>query len=409
MSSFRQIYLTLAWRNIWRNKKRTLITMGSVVFAVVLAVLLNSVKEGILVKMQENSVNYFSGAIQIQNPEYWDEKTLENSFEFHDSLGQQVISHTGVSKFTTRLESFVLAASDSLTKGALILGIDPQKESKLTKLEDKLVAGTYFGKDDKSVILSSGLAEYLTLEVSDTLVILGQGYHGVSAAGKYPICGLVKHASPELNKQVLYLPLEETQHLFGAYDRCTSMVLGIDNINKAEQIAKELQSNIQGVAVMDWKTLLPELNQMLESERAESAIFLVILYMLISFGIFGTILMMLMERQYEFGVLVATGMRRLKLSGIVVMENIFISVLGAIIGTLLSIPAVLYFHKFPVKLGGDLRDAYENFGFEPIFYFSIEPHIFYSQTVVVFFIALALSFYPIIKLLNLDPIKAMRN
>lgn len=409
MIAFIKLYLSLAWRNIWRNKRRTFITMASIVFAVVLAVLLNSVKEGVLYKMQENVVTFYTGAIQIHHPGYWDEKTLENTFVPTDNLKNKMLSHSGVEDLTTRLESFALAASEDYTKGCMVVGINPEKEPQITSLDEKLLEGKYLEAQDEMVMLTSGLAEYLRLGVGDTLVLLGQGYHGISAAGKYPVKGLIKLGSPELNKQVVYLPIQLSQFLFGAENRSTAMVLKLKNIDKATSIAQELAEANPDYEIMDWKTLLPELNQFLEGERAENVIFLFVLYLLISFGIFGTILMMLMERQFEFGVLVAIGLQRIKLSGIVLMENIFISVLGALTGTLLSIPAVLYFYNFPITVGGKLKEAYENFGFEPIFYFSVEPKIFYSQTLVVLIIALVLSFYPLIRLLWLDPIKAMRN
>ena len=409
MSSFRQLFITLAWRNIWRNRRRTLITMGSVVFAVVLAVLLNSVKEGILVKMQENTVTFYTGAIQIHEKGYWDERTLENTFIPGDEIKNTIEHIDGIEGITSRLETFALAASEDYTKGAMIVGMDPENEHLITQLKNKVAEGNYLEADDRSVLISSGLAEYLKLGVNDTLVLIGQGYHGVSAAGKYAIKGLVRLASPELNKRMVYLPIDLAGELFGAEGRKTALVLKVEDVQDATLIAGKLEKALPDYEVMDWKTLMPELDQVIEGERAENAIFLIILYLLISFGIFGTILMMLMERQYEFGVLVATGMRRLKLSGVIVLENIFISVLGALVGTLLSVPAVLYFYKYPIEVGGKLKEAYENFGFEPIFYFSIEPKIFYSQTIVVLCIALVLSLYPIVKVMRLDPITAMRS
>jgi len=408
MSAFGQLYLTLAWRNIWRNKRRTFITMGSVVFAVVLAVLLNSVKEGMLFKMQENAVTFYTGAIQVHRSGFWEEKTLENTFVVNDTLLQQIFKHPNVEQATNRMETFALAASQKYTKGCMLVGIQPQKELAITRLNEKMADGEYLLPDDKMVLLSTGLADYLKLKTGDTLVLIGQGYRGVSAAGKYPIKGLIKLASPELNKRMVYLPIKLSQDLLGAEGRSTAMVLKLENINQATSVAHDLSTKLPGYEVMGWKKLLPELNQMIEGERAENVIFLGILYLLISFGIFGTILMMLMERQFEFGVLVAVGMRKLKLSTVIVMENIFISVLGALLGTLLSIPVILYFYKYPIQVTGALKETYENFGFEPVFYFSIEPWIFYSQMMVVACIALVLSLYPLFSLLRLDPVTAMR-
>src|SRR5210317_1786450 len=125
MSSSSNMLIQLAWRNIWRNRRRTLITLASVVFAVMLAVLLNSVKEGVLVKMQENAVSFYSGAIQIPNPDYWDEKTLDNAFAYQGALLDKLIEHKEIKYAGPRLESFALAAGEQRSKAAMILGVDP--------------------------------------------------------------------------------------------------------------------------------------------------------------------------------------------------------------------------------------------------------------------------------------------
>lgn len=409
MKQFFLMHIILAWRNIWRNKRRTLITMASIVFAVILAILLNSVKEGVLVKMQENAVNFHTGAIQIQDTSYWEEKTLEHSFIPKKKDLEPLINHKQILGTTSRLETFALAASDDFSKASLIMGIEPDTEPLITKLDKRMVSGNYLSAQDNAVLLTDGLAKYLQLNVNDTLVLIGQGYHGISAAGKYPIKGLVKSGSPELNKRLVYMPITLAQNLFGAEGRVSSVIVQPNEVSKSKKISKELAEKYPTNRVMSWQQMLPELDQMIEAERAENVIFLFVLYLLISFGIFGTILMMLMERQFEFGTLVAIGMQKRLLSFVVVLENIFISLLGAIVGIILSVPVVMYFHFNPIQVGGELKEVYENFGFEPIFYFSIEPSIFYSQTIIVVIIALILSLYPIIKMMSLDPVTAMRN
>ncbi len=400
--------LKLAWRNLWRNRKRTLITAASVVFAVLLAIFLNSLKEGILVRMQENVVSFYSGAIQLHQNGYWDDQTINNTFLDKPQLSEKLKEHESVKEVIPRLESFALAASEFNSKGSLIVGIDPSKEGVITRIDQKISAGEFLEKDDQAVIITTGLSDYLELGVGDTIVIIGQGYHGVSAAGKYPVKGILDFNSPQLNKSLIYIPLKEAQWLFGAEDRLSSLVVHIGNINDSEIIVEELGSGLsQDYEIMSWKTLLPELDQIIEGERRENIIFLFVLYLIISFGIFGTILMMTMERRFEFGVLVAIGMKKLRLSSVVIFENIFISLLGAIAGTIISIPLVFYFNAYPIKVTGELKEAYENYGFEPVFYFSTEPIIFYSQTLVVLVIAGVLSAFPLVKILRLDPVVAM--
>lgn len=402
--------IKLAWRNLWRNRRRTFITMASIIFAVLLAILLNSVKEGVLERMQENVVGFYTGAVQLHQQGYWDDKTIDQTFVLSDSLVQILQAQEDVMAVVPRLESFALAASDEYSKGCMVVGFDPQSEPLVTRLDEKLVQGQYLAKEDRAVLLSTGLAEYLKLEVGDTLVLIGQGYHGVSAAGKYPVQGLLDFASPELNRQMVYLPLTEAQWLFGADQRATALVLELRDISQSSAVAQTLEATVgSDYEVMNWQTMMPELDQVIEGERAESFVFLLVLYILITFGIFGTILMMTVERQFEFGVLVAIGMKKLKLSSVVIFENVFIAILGALGGMLLSVPVVLYFYTFPIRITGQLSEAYENFGIEPIFYFSTNPDIFYSQTFVVLIIALVLSVYPMFKIGRLDPVVAMRS
>jgi ABC-type lipoprotein release transport system permease subunit len=383
--------------------------MGSIVFAVMLSTLMDSVKKGLLDKMKDNLVGFYTGYVQVHGEGYWEDKTLDNSFEPILTVMNQVSHNSQVISSVPRLESYVLAASDNLSKGSMLVGIDPENETKVTGLQDKIIAGDYLTVDDQAVLLTEGLADYLKLGVKDTLVVIGQGYHGVSAAGKYPIKGLVKFGSPDLNKGLIYLPLASSQDLFGAENRLTSLVLRLQDNVKSKQIAAEIQAGLsEDYEVMDWQTMLPELDQVIQGEEAENVIFQVVLYMLIAFGIFGTILMMTMERQYEFGVLVAIGMRRLVLSSMVVMENLFLAFTGAMMGILLSIPIVYYLYKVPIPLQGNLAEAYENFGIEPIFYFSVDAVVFYSQGIVIMILAMILAFYPVLKIWKMDPVKAMQ-
>ncbi|MDN5213942.1 ABC transporter permease [Fulvivirgaceae bacterium BMA12] len=402
--------LKLAWRNIWRNKKRTFITMFSIVFAVVLSILLDSVKKGLLDKMKENVVSFYTGYIQIHKKGYWDDKTLENSFDWQPELIDNLERNKSISLAIPRLESFILAASEKYSKGCMVVGIDPEKESSVTSLAEKITKGNYLLSSDKAVLVTEGLASYLKLDVNDTLVLIGQGYHGVSAAGKFPIKGLIKFGSPDLNKGLVYLPLKESQRLFAADNKLTALVLSPTRTDKVKELVHSLQLELtDDYEVMNWQLMMPELDQVIAGEKAENVIFQVVLYLLIAFGIFGTVLMMTLERQYEFGVLIAIGMKNFRLSTLVVLENVLISVLGAIGGIILSIPIVFYLFSYPIKLGGKLAEAYEKFGIEPIFYFSMAPRVFYSQGLVVFFLALFLSLYPFIKIRRLEPVSAMHS
>lgn len=401
----------LAWRNIWRNKRRTLITTASVFTAVILAILMRSLQLGAYDRMIDNVVSFYTGHIQLHQTGYWDEQTIDNSFEPNDSIYAILKSTKEITGYVPRLESFALASAREMTKGVMVVGIEPEAESKVTRLKEKIIQGTYLTDNEDAAMLSEGLAKYLHLGVGDTLVLLGQGYHGAGAAGMYPIKGIVKFPSPELNQRMVYLPLKQAQLLYSADNLATSIVISIDDTKDASAVAKELRTAFKGMSlqVMDWREMLPDLVQLIEVDNAGGIITSGILYMIIGFGIFGTILMMLTERTREFGILIAIGMKRMRLIAIVTLEILMISGLGVLLGVVLGVPIVTYFHFNPIHISGEMAAAYERFGMEPVFPFSLAVSIFYTQALIVLGITLLLSLYPWFRLRKLKTIDALKS
>lgn len=405
------MYFKLAWRNIWRNRRRTLITATSVFMAVILALVMRSMQLGSYQRMVDNVVRFYSGHAQIHLRGYNDEPAIDNSFVPNDTLKQILSANSAIQNWVPRLESFALSSAGTLTKGTMVVGFDPEAENRLTRLKDKLVAGNYPGKDEHAILVAEGLAEYLKLKVNDTIVLLGQGYHGVTAADKYPVKGIVRFPSPDLNRGVVYLPLSQAQQLYGTGDRLTSIALLVNNEADAGTVAAQLRKSIGNMPfeVLDWKEMMPEMVQLIEADNSGGIIVISVLYLIIAFGIFGTVLMMLAERMHEFGILVSIGMRKLKLAGVVMLETIFIASLGVLAGAVAGIPVIAYFHSHPIRVNGELASTFERFGMEPVFPFSNDPSIFLSQAAVIFVISALLSLYPLARLMKLNATNALKS
>ncbi|MFN9710677.1 MAG: ABC transporter permease, partial [Bacteroidota bacterium] len=161
--------IKIAWKNIWRNPSRTFISMASVFFAVVLSTLSGSLKEGIFNNLVNNVVSFYSGYIQIHGKGYWDEQSLDKSFEEEASIPKILRHERNITAFTPRLASFALVASEKTTKGCLVVGIDPDSEQETTQIQNKLVEGQYLNKDDEAVMCTAGLAKRLSLQTGDTI------------------------------------------------------------------------------------------------------------------------------------------------------------------------------------------------------------------------------------------------
>jgi ABC-type lipoprotein release transport system permease subunit len=405
------MYLRLAWRNIWRNRRRTLITAASVFFAVLLAVIMRSLQHGSYDNMIRNAAGMYLGYVQVHHQGYWNDKSLNNTFTPNNDLRKTLEEDHRVSAIVPRLESFALASSGNQTKTALVIGTDPFKEASFTQLDKRVTGGSYFSTGEKAVLMGDELAKNLKLNVGDTLILLGQGYHGYTAAGKYAIKGLIHFGSPDLNREIVYLPLQTAQQFYSIGDRLTSITINLFKPKEAETVARSLDQklNKKDWEVMDWKQMMPQLEQLIQLDSSGGLVIIGILYLVIAFGVFGTILMMLAERQREMGILTAIGMKPYKMGWMVFSELVLMVLLGVLAGIVASIPLITYFKYHPIRITGQAAEAYKRFGLEPVFPFSASPDIFISQGIVVLIICIVLSLYAWYKILRIDAVESMRS
>jgi ABC-type lipoprotein release transport system permease subunit len=402
-------YIKLAWRNIWRNKRRTLITAASIFFGVVLSSLMSSMQEGSYAQYIKTIVNFYSGYIQVHQKGYWNDKVINNSFEF-SALKSKLGQVKRITESTPRLENFALASSQDITKGVMVIGISPKEENRITNLSKRIIKGHYLVPGDDGVVLGSELAHYMTLKVNDTIVLLSQGYHGVSAAGKYPVRGIIKQPSPELDRTVAYMDIANCQQLYSAEGMLTSMIIMVNDSKEVMPVKNELIAKLGGdFEVMDWKEINSILIKQIDSDRASGIIIKGVLYMVIAFGIFGTVMMMTAERRKEFGVLVAIGMQRYKLGYILLMETIMLGLVGVVSGIIASLPVTWYFTLHPIPLTGQAAETMSQMGFEPIMSFSMTPSVFYNQAITIFIFTIIIGLYPILNISRLMISKALRS
>ncbi len=400
----------LAWRNLWRNKRRTLITSASVFFAVWFALLMRGFQLGSYDLMVYNIVHAYSGYFQLHARGYWDDQVLNNGFTFTPELKQSLSMEKEITVVAPRLESFALASYGLQTKGVMVNGIDPQAENGLTSLKKKLVQGSYLTAADNGALVSQRLAGYLKIGIGDSLVIIGQGFHGASAAGVFPVRGIVKFPSPDLDSRIIYLSLLAAQGLFTAEGMTTSVAFAVGEGSDYAKVAAGLKKKLDQdqYEVMTWEEMMPDVVQQIKADSASGMIMLGILYMIVGFGIFGTMLMMLNERVREFGMMIAIGMKKWKLTLIVVTETLFLGLLGIIAGVAGAIPINWYFHVYPIPLTGEMARGTANMGFEPLMPTAWEPSYFIAQSLIVLGIILAVMLLPVSRIRRMKVIEALR-
>jgi ABC-type lipoprotein release transport system permease subunit len=465
----------LAWRNLWRNKRRTLITAASVFFAVFFALIMRSFQLGTYEKMYRDVIESYSGYLQLQHVDYMDESSLDNGFVIDPEVISRIEGDPNVTAVIPRLESFALAAVGSRTQGVMVIGMDPEKEIKGLNVRNRLVRYRLtpgaieslkaenlpgrtgklldvFAKesftDEKSLasvlgigrsdttevlplfrkhaafengyltaadsgyaVIGNGLSEYLRAGVGDTLVLMGQGYHGASAAGLYVVKGIVSMPQPEIDNRFVYLTLNDAQYLYAAPGMATSAIIGIIDSEEGDLLmTKERLSQATGdlLAVRTWKEMNALLLNQMEADNKSGAIMIGILYLVIAFGVFGTVLMMMAERRREFGMLVSIGMQKGRLAKMISMEMLLVGFLGMLAGVAASLPIVLLGYARPLRFTGEMAKMYEDYGFEPVMPMLLPDTYYLWQMVIVLLILLIAITFSVRKVFKMNVINALR-
>jgi len=405
-----KIYLKLAWRNIWRNKRRTIITVSAIIFAVMLAIILQSVNRGSYEVMIDRMVSFNTGYVQIQDIRYDEESSLDNSFWYDEELRDRVLNaDSRIERMAPRIETFMLAANHTSTRGSVVFGKNPQKEKQFNDFENYLSEGRLFEMNEQAVVLARGLAERLQLGVADTLVLIGQGRFGMSASGLFEIVGILDHPVRHLNNNGVFMALDTAQHLLSAEGYITGLMIAPVHARQTNSVASSLKDELKDeeLAVYTWPELIPELLELMEMDLATPRLLTVVLYVVIGFGFLGTILTMTLERLREFGVLLSVGMQRFKLSAVLFIETIFISIIGVLAG--IAAAWLILVLIDPIYLTGEAAQAVIDMGFDPVIPMSFAADQFYRQGFFVFLVAVAVFMFPLIKISRLNILDAARS
>lgn len=400
--------LKLAWRNIFRNKRRSIITISSIIFAVVFSVTMRSLQHGAYDNMLKNIVGNYLGYIQIHYKGFWKEKTIDNSFYIEDL--DSLKANPTIAYINHRIEGFALASHEKESKPVVILGINPSKESEHNQIKNSLLSGSFLSNKNNGILIGKGLQKIMSINIGDSLIFLSQGFQGSIASGIFPVLGIVDLKTPDLNRRTVIMNLGNAQDFFGIDNMATSAVIGPKN-DEWEKAEKSILTQLDSsqFEIMNWQQMLPELKQLIDVDRAGGTFVLIILYSILTFSLFGTVLMLAEERNFEFGVLVAIGMRKSIITRIALYETLIMSVVGVILGLICVIPVVTYFHFYPINLSGQMQEVVEQFGFEAIIPTSLNPWISITQALIVFSITIFVNLYTLVKIKNIQPTKAMRS
>ncbi len=405
----------LAWRNVWRNPRRTALTVAATVFAVVLVVFFVALAAGLHGKMIEDAVRVHSGHVTIMGQGYLQNQTLEQFIRLDAPLEALLQRTPAIRGWAPRVIGFGLLSRDSATQGVAVLGLDPRREATVTTLPERVRRGAFVSPDGRhQIVLGERLAENLGAHLGDKLLLYSVAYSLETAYDLFSVVGVMQLPEPELDRSVAVISLADAQDFFVYGDRVTEVALLARDADAAPALAATLRSALarmpgEHAEVHTWEEVIPELQQFIFLDDAGMYMLLVILIVVVGFGILNTILMAILERRRELGVVLALGLPPGAMFRLVYLESMFLAGVGLVLGLAAGIPVVLYFVAHPVHLSGTAAGALKLWGIEPVLTWKLKPLNPIGSAITIFGVAAVAALYPAVKASRARPVDALRS
>lgn len=336
-----KLILKLGYRNLWRNRRRTLLTMSAMAVATLMVILMLGIYDGMLWDMIENATEMYHGHVKITADGYLDQRKVHLTIE-EDGYSQRILSDPRVKGVAGRVRSFMLLShgegEDSHTQPAELLGIKPAEERTVTKLESHVSAGKYLsGADTKEILLGDGLAKRLEADLGSEIIAMGQGSDGSIAADIFIVRGIVNTGDPLRDSMLAIVGRKTLQDLVVLDGQLHEWTVLLKRPLDAAPWAKEKAAEFVGVEVSPWQTFLPAIGQMWDMWKAIKFIFAFIFYFAVILVASNTMYMAFFERIREFGIMSAIGFRLRNLSFMIVLEGLLMSGIAGIAGGVVGI------------------------------------------------------------------------
>ncbi len=401
---------SLAWRNLWRQKTRTIISMISMGFASLLLVFMLSLQIGSYDTMKTGTLRLQDGFAQVQPPGYADDPDISNLIEDPAPIIAELKAVEGIAEAAPRAGTFVILANGETSYGAAVLGIAPESEVNVSTLGAALGQGRYLEPGDTDAIyLGETLARNLGLAVGDRVSLLGSGADRSVAADSLEIVGLFRTGVPQIDRQLAQMPLDRFQETFALQGEVNVIALSGKRLADVNRALPELRriAAAHGLVVRDWAELQPALKQAIALDVSTSAAIYLSLVAVVTFIILNTLYMSVLERTREFGILLALGMKPGAIGRMMWLELILLAALGCASGVALGAPLVLWFQQHGIPVPG-MENIMAQFGLPSRIYPSLDP-ISASAGPLAILASVALGgLVPCLRIRRLHPVSAMR-
>ncbi len=396
----------LAWRNLWRNPRRTWLTAGGIGFAVWLLVVAMSMQDGSFEAMIDNGARLLTGHVQLQQPGFRDDPRLELRLADAPDLERRAAAVPHVTAVLPRLQAFALASAGERSFGAEVMGVDPQREAAASSLPAMVSSGRYLQGPGEAYV-GAILARNLGLAVGDEVVMLGSALEGGVAAAAADVVGTFATGQAELDRSLLQISAGDFRTAWNLAPGDVSMlVILVDRASRSAQVADALRA--PDLAALDWPDLMPEARQTIQIKRAGTRLFFALLVVIVVFSVVNTFMMTVFERTPELGMLTALGMRHRTIVGQLCLEAFWMTVVGVGLGLAASGVLVGVLTATGVPLPAEAAEALARYNLPNHVYPAFSVSAAVVATVVMFAGTQAAVLVPALRIRRLEPVEALR-
>ncbi len=401
--------LKIAWRNIWRNKIRSLVVMGAIAIGIWAGIFASSIANGLNKQRLDNVIYSQTSHLQIHANGFTENFELNKKIEGGKDILETVKSKDNVLAVTGRTMVTGMVSSASNGKGVMIKGIDPESENTVSKMQENVIDGKYFeGMKKNPILLGQSLAKKLNVKVRSKVVLNFQDIDNEIVSSAFRVVGIYKTNDARNDEFSVYVRNSDLDPFLGIKDGdLHEIAIMLKEDDQLDPFTAELKAEQAGLLVQNWKELIPGLAAATIIAGRMNYLLLAILLAALSFGIINTMLMTVLERVREFGMLMAVGMNKARVFIMIMLETIFLMLTAAPFGMLIAWLSILYFNTYGMDFSA-YAEGFNNVGVTPIIY-PYQNADYYPKVVgLVIIAAILASIYPALKAIRLVPAEAIR-
>ena len=399
----------LAWRNVLRNRRRSAITISSIAIGLAAMTFLWGFTDDMNRQMVENSTRYFAGDMQIHLKGYHDDPSLDLAMQDTAGMLRAVRGQAAVTAAAVRLEGKALASRADKSRGVMLVGIVPGDEARLTVLSKAVVSGEPLAEGARGILIGEKLAEALSVRAGEELVFVGQAYDGSVASARFPVRGVFRSGIDELDGFLAVAPLEIVRDFYAAPGGATAIVLRLRDRADLDAAQAVLASQVgERYEVLGWPRLLPLVAVSYRFHVVVAWVVLLVFFVVVAAAVANPILMAVLERTREFGIILALGMSRARLLALVFIESFLLGLAGVVAGNALGLAITLYFGRVGIDFAAFEAGLRIMPGLSNVIYPMASVDRSFMLSALVFVIACLMAIYPAAKAAGLEPVEAIR-